>query len=162
MLAVSLLLAQVPSPATFPDDFLGDWAGKMQWSKAGEQKPTEVAMRFSLTRTTNHKEFEYLIVYGERAEDTRPYLLREVDAKTGKWEVDERNGAVLSEQWVAHSLNSVFKVGKVTLCGSIQRIGKNLLWQITTYGEPTAPDGAGVICQPVLSIQRAVLSRKRR
>ncbi len=161
MLAVSLLLAQVPSPAKFPDDFLGNWAGKMEWSKAGEQKATDVPMRFSLTRTPNPKEFEYLIVYGEKSQDTRPYLLREVDAAKGKWEVDERNGAVLSEQWVANSLNSVFKVGKVTLYGSLQRVGKNLVWQITTYGEPSAPDAAGVVCQPVLSVQRAVLSRQR-
>lgn len=72
MFAVSLLLAQVSSPAKFPDDFLGNWAGKMRWSKAGEQKATDVPMGFSLTRTSNPKEFDYLIVYGEKSQDTRP------------------------------------------------------------------------------------------
>src|SRR4051812_33923622 len=80
---------------SFPKDFVGHWQGELEWFQAG--KTQKIKMQLIIHRADTAGQYSWQIVYGEKAEDNRPYLLKPVDTARGHWIIDERDGILLDQ-----------------------------------------------------------------
>ena len=166
VVSVIASLALFAKPIGFPKDFVGDWRGTMEWSKPGVAEPQRVKMQIKIEKTREPDTFTYQMTYGEKGEDSRPDLLKPVDASKGHWRIDERNGIELDEFWIGDTLVGVFTVSGNTIMTKNRREGNTLVSELTTYesvllnttGSDT-PNGPPVTTQRIKSLQRAVLRR---
>lgn len=165
MLCAITLAVLMSPPAEFPKDFVGDWRGTMEWTKAGEAKPTLVKMRLKIDKLDKDS-YTYQLSYGDKEEDTRPYTLRPVNKEKGHWAVDERNGIVLDHFWVGDTLIGVFTVQGNTIISRDRLEGSNLTIEMITYDAAVlnksgnqSPQIPLVTTNRVKSIQRAILKR---
>ena len=62
--------------------------------------------------------YTWQLIYGNKGEDNRPYLLRLVDSAKGHWQVDERNGIILDQYIVGNRFTSAFTVQTTTIIDS--------------------------------------------
>ncbi|HTE28457.1 hypothetical protein [Flavitalea sp.] len=91
----------------FPQNFIGDWQGKLQWMVAG--KPVqEFLMRLIARPADTSGQYTWQIIYGDQGKDNRPYLLKPVDTAKGHWTVDERDGIILDSYVHGNSLHGAF------------------------------------------------------
>ena len=54
--------------------------------------------------------FSWQIIYGNANEDNRPYTLIAKDSSKGHWVIDEHNGIVLDQYWIAGKFCGAFTV----------------------------------------------------
>ncbi len=108
--------------------------------------------------------FTWQIIYGEKGEDKRPYLLKPVDTAKGHWQVDERNGIVLDQYLVGNRFTSAFTVQTTTIVDSYWREGKALIAEFHSLAaKPVASTGHGTDESPkvdsygVRGYQKAIL-----
>lgn len=153
---------------SFPKDFLGHWEGTLNWYQAGKKTPQQVKMQLIIKPTDSASAYTWQIIYGNKGEDNRPYLLRPVDTAKGHWQVDERNGIVLDQYFIGGRFTSAFTVQTTTIVDSYWREGKNLIAEF--YGltvKPVNTTGNGTEDSPKVdsygtkSYQRAVMKRKK-
>ena len=123
-------------------------------------------MQLIIQPTDTANQYTWKILYGEKGEDTRPYVLNVVDTTKGHWVVDEKNGILLDQYWIGSKLYSVFSLNGVTIVNSYWREGEHLMVEFASF--PTKPvrrSGAGtdevptVESYPVRSYQKGILSR---
>ncbi len=110
--------------------------------------------------------FTWQLIYGEKGEDNRPYLLKPVDTAKGHWQVDEQNGIVLDQYLVGNRFTSAFTVQTTTIVDSYWREGRNLIAEFHSLtSKPVATTGQGTVESPkvdsygVRGYQRAVLQK---
>jgi hypothetical protein len=95
--------------AAFPECFIGHWKGKMKWMVAG--KPVqEFTMQLIIQVTDSANQYAWQIMYGDSAQDNRPYILKPLDTAKGHWVVDENNGIILDSYVHGNSLHGAFTV----------------------------------------------------
>jgi hypothetical protein len=99
---------------SFPQSFVGQWKGKLEWRVAGKP-PQTFAMRLSIRPTDSAGTYTWEVTYGDKAQDNRPYLLVPVDTAKGHWAVDERNGIVLDSYVHGQALHGAFTVQGATI-----------------------------------------------
>jgi hypothetical protein len=98
----------------FPQSFIGNWKGKMQWMIAG--KPTQTfTMQLRVQPTDSTNQFTWQIIYGDDNKDNRPYILKPIDAAKGHWVVDEGDGILLDSYLHGNSLHGAFTVQGSTI-----------------------------------------------
>lgn len=111
-------------------------------------------------------QYRWQIIYGDKSEDSRPYLLVPVDTAKGHWQIDERNGIRLDCYWVADRLTGAFSVSGSSIVDSYRIEGGRMIVEFTAFAaRPLAtmrPDSTTVVdSYPVRSYQRAVLRKKK-
>ena len=152
---------------TFPKDFLGHWEGTLSWYRAGNATPQQVKMQLVIKPADSANTYTWQIIYGDKGEDNRPYLLKPVDTAKGHWQVDERNGIILDQYFIGGRFTSAFTVQTTTIVDSYWREGDCLVAEF--YGltaKPVNTSGHGTEESPKVdsygtrSYQRAVM-RKR-
>jgi hypothetical protein len=150
----------------FPRDWLGTWKGQLQWFKTGTAKPQQVQMELRIAAGDSAGTYHWHLQYGAAGADSRPYLLKPVDAEKGHWVIDERNGIVLDQFWVGNRLCGAFTVQNNTIINSYQVEDGKL--QVEFYSLPAKPlqsSGLGTDDSPkvdsyrVGSYQKALLER---
>lgn len=148
----------------FPKDWIGDWKGTMEWTRSGV-KTEKVPMRLLIAASDRAGTYTYRLSYGEGGKDDRPYLLKLVDAKTGHWQIDERNGIVLDHYWLDGTFVGVFTVGGNTIMTTERREGDVLITEMITYDSAALSTSGGkdgvptVTTNKIKSIQRARLRK---
>ena len=156
------------SQAAFPKDFLGHWEGTLNWYQAGKKLPQTVKMQLIIMPADSANTYTWQIIYGEKGEDNRPYMLKPVDTAKGHWQVDERNGIVLDQFFIGNRFTSAFTVQTTTIVDSYWRESENLIAEF--YGltaKPVSTTGHGTEDSPKVdsygtkSYQRAVMQRKK-
>jgi hypothetical protein len=93
----------------FPQDFVGNWKGKLQWYVNGKPAQT-FAMQLIIQPADSAMTYTWQIIYGENGKDNRPYLLKPVDTAKGHWIVDERDGIILDSYVHGPALHGAFTV----------------------------------------------------
>lgn len=108
--------------------------------------------------------YTWQIIYGNKGEDNRPYILKPVDTAKGHWQVDERNGIVLDQYFIGNRLSGAFTVQTSTIVNNYWREGANLVAEFYSIAaKPVATTGQGTNDSPkvdsyaIKSYQRAVL-----
>ena len=128
----------------FPESFIGHWQGDLLWYKTGKSEPRKVKMQLIILPTDTANVYTWQIIYGEKGEDNRPYLLKPVDTSKGHWQVDERNGIVLDQYLVGKRFTSAFTVQTTTIVDSYWRDGENLVAEFYSLtAKPVATTGNG-------------------
>ena len=149
---------------SFPKDFLGHWQGELEWFQAG--KSQKIKMQLIIDRADTADQYSWQIIYGEKAEDNRPYILKPVDTTSGHWIIDERDGILLDQYWIGKRFTGAFTVQNSTIVDSYWLEGKNLVVEFysisskpvqTTGG--TSEDVPPVDSYMMKSYQRGVLRR---
>lgn len=108
-----LSTAQKATPSdnknVFPNSFIGNWKGKLQWIVAG--KPVQsFTMQLSIQPTDTADQFTWQIIYGDSGKDNRPYILKPIDTAKGHWIVDEKDGIVLDSYVLGNCIQGAFTV----------------------------------------------------
>jgi hypothetical protein len=151
----------------FPQSFVGTWKGELWWYRSGPAEPKKVPMQLIVQPADTAGQYTWQIVYGEKKEDNRPYLLKPVDTARGHWVVDEVNGIVLDQFWLGNRLTGAFTVAGNTLVNSYRiENGKMIVEFYSFPSKPIATTGGTskdippVDSYAVRAYQRAVLSRE--
>jgi hypothetical protein len=147
--------------------FIGHWEGELQWFQTGKKEPQKVKMQLIIQPADTLSQYTWQIIYGDRGEDNRPYLLKPVDTSKGHWLIDERNGINIDQYSTANRLTSMFTVQNSTILDSYWIEGDKLIAEFYSTGaKPVSATGAGTEDSPtvnsyaVKSYQKAVLKRK--
>ena len=150
----------------FPDPFVGHWKGEIEWYRPGVDTAKKFKMQLIIQPADSANHYTWKIVYGERGEYTRPYMLKPVDPAKGHWMVDEQNGILLDQYWIGPKFYSVFSVGGMTIVNSYWREGAQLLVEFASFpSKSVRTSGAGTEESPtvesyhVRSYQKGILSR---
>jgi hypothetical protein len=110
------LPAQKNAPA-FPHSFVGNWKGSLQWMVTG--KPVQTfTMQLRVQPTDTAGVFTWQIIYGDKEQDNRPYLLKPADPSKNHWVIDENNGIVLDNYVFGSCLTGAFTVMDNTILNS--------------------------------------------
>lgn len=120
------------SKAGFPQNFVGDWQGRLQWMVVG--KPVqEFSMRLIVQPADTTGHFTWQIIYGDQGKDTRPYLLKPVDTAQGHWIIDERDGIILDSYVHGNNLHGAFTVQNNTIVDNYRVEGNQLYVEFFSF-----------------------------
>lgn len=117
-LTIAFFAAVFSRAQDFPDKFIGHWEGELQWFQTGKTGPQKVKMQLIIQPADTAGQYSWKIIYGEKNEDSRPYLLKPMDTAKGHWIIDERNGIILDQYWVGNRFTSAFTVQNSTILDS--------------------------------------------
>jgi len=157
----------------FPQSWVGDWKGELHWYKGATGEPRKVKMEIRIHPAGNAGKYSWQIVYGSMDSsgkdtvDIRPYLLTAKDEAKGHWLIDENNGIVLDQFWVAGKFCGAFTVGNSTIVNSYWiENGKLLVEFFSLSAKPIATTGKGTSDSPsvdsykMATYQKAVLVKQ--
>jgi hypothetical protein len=163
MMTTFLLSAQ-KNP--FPQTWEGNWKGELLWYKTGKADPQKVNMELKIHPADSASTWTWQIIYGSATEDNRPYKLIAKDTTGTHWVIDENNGIVLDQYWVANKFCGMFTVQSSTIVNSYwMENGKLIVEFYSIAAKPVATTGHDTDESPsvdsykVGSYQKAILQR---
>ncbi len=166
--AILLLSSYAVKAQIFPGDWLGHWKGELNWYQGANKEPKKVPMQLIIQPMDSSQQFSWRVTYGADAADNRPYTLMAVDTAKGHWRIDENNGIILDQYWVAGKLSGAFTVQYSMIINNYWLENGQLhveFYNIST--KPVAVTGLGTNENPsvssyqVKSYQKAILSRSK-
>jgi len=112
--------------------------------------------------------YDWQLIYGDKGQDQRPYVLKAVDTSEGRWVVDENNGILLDGYWIGDRFICTFSV-QGSVITSVYWLEHNALQveMITHRAEAVRESGGAdqrtpsVKAFPLLGYQRATLYRAK-
>ncbi|MBL7741440.1 MAG: hypothetical protein JNK14_19630 [Chitinophagaceae bacterium] len=150
----------------FPHSWAGNWKGELQWFKGNANEPQKVVMELRIHPADTANSYTWQLIYGSQTKDNRPYTLIARDTAKGHWAIDEHNGIVLDQFWLANKFCGAFTVGNSTIINSYwMENGKLNVEFYNISAKPVATTGKGTEESPavhsykVATYQRAVLSK---
>ncbi len=154
------------SQSSFPQDWSGNWKGELLWYKTGQSQPQQVPMELHIHRGDSAGTWSWQLIYGAASEDNRPYTLMAKDNSGIHWAIDENNGIVLDQYWVANKLSGAFTVMNSTIINNYWMEDDALVAEFYSLGaQPVSVSGKGTEESPSVSsyrvsgYQKAVLKR---
>ena len=155
---------------SFPMTWAGHWAGELFIYK-GSGLLQKVEMELEISPMDTSDNFVWAIIYGpDKIKGRRSYELATIDAKSGKYLIDEKNTIQLESYLFQNKLYSRFEVmGNWLLC-SYEKIGEQILFEIISGKNEAISNTGGqkfegedipeVKAFPIVIHQQAKLSRK--
>ncbi len=151
---------------TFPQSWVGNWKGELEWFRTGKKESQKVNMELRIQRGDSTGNYTWQIIYGSAAEDNRPYLLKAKDITNGHWVIDELNGIILDQFWVGKKFCGAFTVMNNTIVNNYWIEDEKLMVEFYSISaKPIATTGSGTEESPSVdsykigSYQKAVLQR---
>ncbi|MET0461827.1 MAG: hypothetical protein ABW007_01680 [Chitinophagaceae bacterium] len=163
--AIFLLISQaIWSQSAFPAAWSGTWKGDLFWYNGPGKEPKKIEMQLSILK--GDTSWTWQLIYGKPGEDNRPYTLFAVDSARGHWAINEHNGIILDQFFLANRLAGAFTVGQNTIINSYELRGDSMLVEFNSLqAKPIAATGLGTEDSPKVdsyrmqSFQRAVLRK---
>ena len=151
---------------SFPQSWTGNWKGELLWYKGTAKEPQKVMMELRIHPADSNR-FSWQIIYGSETVDNRPYTLIAKDTSKGHWLIDENNGIVLDQFWIANKFCGAFTVQNATIVNNYW-IEKDKLFAefYSLSAKPIATTGKGTEESPsadsykIGTYQIATLSRQ--
>lgn len=144
---------------SFPRSWVGDWQGSLH-IQGGSNDGEVVPMKLSIA-PRGPECYSWTIQYGDQP--ARPYELQTIDAASGHYLVDEKNGILIDSFLSGDSLVSQFEVNSKRITARYRQTGERLVVEMETFSsQPLRRSGAGnflVDAFALESIQRAELVR---
>lgn len=157
----------VSQQGSFPQSWVGNWKGELSWFAQPGENPRQVNMELRIQPSDSAHRFSWQIIYGNANEDNRPYTLIAKDSSKGHWVIDEHNGIVLDQYWIAGKLSGAFTVMNSTIINNYwMEEGKLHVEFYSISAKPVSTTGKGDKDSPfvnsyqVKSYQKAVLVRQ--
>lgn len=156
----------IPS-VNFPQSFVGQWKGKLQWMIAGKKTLT-FSMQLIVLPTDTVGQFTWQIIYSDKGKDNRPYLLKPIDTIKGHWIVNEQDGIVLDSYVHGNSIHGAFTVQGNTIVDNYRVEGDSMFVEFfsikladkKTSGKGT-DDTPWVDSYTISSYQMGVLTKQK-
>lgn len=155
-------------PNSFPASWVGNWKGELLWYKTGKPEPQKVNMELRIQPADSTDTFTWQLIYGSKAEDYRPYILKPINITEGHWVIDELSGIVLDQYWAGNKFSGAFTVQKSTIINSYWMENNKLHVEFFNIGaKPIITTGKGTEEVPFVdsyklgSYQKAVLDRSK-
>ncbi|MEM6348853.1 MAG: hypothetical protein AAF927_33520 [Bacteroidota bacterium] len=162
------LFAQAQTPiSTFPNDWMGDWYGKMTIYNA-KGKAQELNMELHLAPTDSSDRWQWTLVYEvDTVRDERKYELVAKDASIGHYVIDEKNSILLDSYLYSNVLTSRFSVNNSLLIVNYTFHADRIEFQILvggldkviTTGEEVE-EVESILSYPMSAMQRSTLYRR--
>jgi len=156
------------SQTSFPASFTGHREGDLLWYQTGKISPQKVKMQLIIRPTDSANTYTWQIIYGDKGEDNRPYILKPIDTAKGHWKIDELNGIILDQYFVGNRFTCAFTVQNSTIVNSYWREGKTLIaefYSITAKPVNTSVEGTDdspkVKSYGTKSYQKAILKKRK-
>lgn len=154
-------------PNSFPQSWVGNWKGELEWYKTGKAERQKVIMELKIQPGDSAGNFTWQIIYGSVSEDNRPYLLKTKDASKGHWVIDELNGILLDQFWVGNKFCGAFTVMGNTIVNNYRMENGQLVAEFFSFGaKPITTSGKGTEESPSVdsyrmgSYQKAILTKQ--
>ncbi len=151
----------------FPQSWVGNWKGELYWYKGNMTAPKKVDMELRIKPADSADRYTWQLIYGSESKDNRPYTLLAKDTVKGHWVIDEHNGIVLDQFWVAGKLCGAFTVGNATIMNTYRKENDKIKVEFYTISaKPIAVTGKGTDDSPsvdsykVTAFQEAVLIKQ--
>lgn len=167
LLCCCLFISGLCFSQSFPQSWCGHWKGELLWYPGANKEPKSVPMKLRIGATDSAHRFTWQLTYGEAAADNRPYELVAKDTAKGHWVIDEKNGIVLDQYWLAGRLSGAFTVQQSTIINHYWMQDGQLHVEFSMIAaKPIATTGKGdeesplVDSYQVRSYQKAVLRRE--
>ncbi len=161
-----VIISNILQAQSFPSDFKGHWEGELHWFQPGKKDPKKVKMQL-IIQPADSGYYSWQLIYGEKDEDNRPYLLKPADTTGIHWVIDERNGIVLDQYWIGNRFTGAFTVQATTILNSYWLENGNLFAEFYALSsEPVSKTGGTskdipmVLSYASRSYQKAVLKKK--
>ncbi len=168
LLAAFISLSAISQSTSFPQSWVGNWKGELDWYRTGKAEPQKVNMELRIQPTGIPGTFTWQIIYGSATEDNRPYTLIAKDTTKTHWVIDENNGIVLDQYWVGNKFCGAFTVMDKTIVNNYWMENDKLMIEFYSIGaKPIATTGKGTEESPAVdsyqigSYQKAVLLRTK-
>lgn len=151
----------------FPQSWEGKWRGQLKWYKTGKAEPQEVNMELRIHPTDSINTWTWQIIYGDATKDNRPYFLTCKDSSKIHWQINENNGIILDQFWLADKLSGAFTVQNSTIINNYWMEDDKLIVEFYNISvKPIATTGGTKDSPPVdsykvASYQKAVLLRQK-
>ncbi len=152
----------------FPKSWEGNWKGELKWFKTGQTEPQKVNMELRIHPADSANTWSWQIIYGKETIDNRPYKLIPKDTSGIHWVIDENNGIVLDQFWVANKLSGAFTVMNNTIVNNYWIENDTLMIEFYSISaRPIATTGSGTEDSPSVnsykigSYQKAELIRNK-
>ncbi|MBI5857907.1 MAG: hypothetical protein HZB42_09725 [Sphingobacteriales bacterium] len=150
----------------FPESWEGDWKGELQWYRTGNDTARKVNMELHIHKADSANTWTWQMVYGSASEDNRPYKLIRKDTSGTHWVIDELNGIMLDQYWVANKFSGAFTVQNATIINSYWiENGRLVVEFYSISAKPVSTTGNGTEESPsvdsymVGSYQKAILTK---
>jgi hypothetical protein len=169
LLVYSVMLSFISSAQSngFPQNWEGNWKGELLWYKGAAKEPRKVNMELRIHATDSLNKYSWQIIYGSESKDNRPYSLIAKDTAKGHWVINENNGILLDQFWIAGKFCGAFTVGSSTIVNNYWMDNGKLMAEFYSIsGKPIATTGKGTEDSPlvdsykVATYQKAVLLRE--
>jgi hypothetical protein len=151
----------------FPKSWEGNWKGELQWFKTGKAESQKISMELRIHPADSGSNYTWQIIYGSATQDNRPYILIPKDTAGIHWVIDENNGIMLDQFWVAGKFCGAFTVMNNTIVNNYWIENDKLLIEFYSIpAKPIATTGKGTEESPSVdsykigSYQKAVLTRQ--
>lgn len=161
-------LAVFSQSDNFPQSWVGNWKGELNWYQGANPVPKKVNMELRIQPTDSSHKFSWQIIYGSATEDNRPYTLVAVDTAKGHWVIDENNGIVLDQYMIAGKFCGAFTVQNSTIINNYWlEEGRLYIEFYNISAKPVAITGKGTEESPSVSsyqvrtYQKAILVRSK-
>lgn len=150
-----LLFSSLALAADFPESWVGTYEGEV----TGAALPT--TMRLTIERRTNER-YRWAIQYS--GEPERNYELIAMDAKAGKYVIDEKNGIVIDNFYRGGVLHSMFTVAGKLIVFQYELTEAGMRIDSPSFSATpsrfSGTEALPVNSFPLLNIQRGLLPKK--
>lgn len=168
LLVCLMSFSAIGQSESFPQSWVGNWKGELNWYKIGKAEPQKVNMELRIQPTDIPGKYTWQIIYGSAEKDNRPYILAKKDTTGTHWAIDENNGIVLDQFWVANKFCGAFTVMGNTIVNSYWMEKDKLMVEFYSIAaKPIISTGKGTEESPTVdsysigSYQKAVLQRTK-
>jgi hypothetical protein len=148
---VSIAKAQ-PAAQSFPESWIGNWKGNLEWYAGSADTPRMVPMQLRIQKADSAGHYTWHLIYGQENKDSRPYILKPVSNSKNRWVIDELNGILLDQYYIAGRLSCVFTVGKSTIVNN-QWLEGDVMWMefYSVSANPVSTTGKGTEDAPFVN-----------
>lgn len=161
-----LFITSILSAQNFPKSHEGTWKGELNIFAPKSDKPVQtIEMQLKIT-PLNDKTWAWEIGYLVGEGDIRKYELIENDASKNEWQIDEKNGIILSQVLLGNRLVGSFSIENSLIINSYEFNEENIT--VEFYSTPLKSEektGEGTEASPFVynhkigNYQKAVLSK---
>jgi hypothetical protein len=155
--------AQLPR---FPEDWYGDWKGRLViWQASAPRDTLGISLRIAPSDTP--EVWNWTLTYHlDTADDVRAYRLIVKDRARGHYAIDEQNSIILDTYQFGNLISSQFSVQGTMIVVNERLEGDQMLFEIfsSSLNRPfesgqEVKDFGPVLAYPVSGYHRAVLTR---
>ncbi len=158
-------LIAVGQQSNFPTDWAGHWKGELKWFKLGKAVPQSINMQLTISPADSGR-WNWKIMYGDAQQDNRPYFLIKKDTAGVHWAIDENNGIIVDQYWMANRFSGAFTVMGNTIFNTYYLENEKMVVEFfSIVAKPIATTGQGTTENPSVdsyklgSYQKAILTK---